>query len=38
MTVEHIALDAVGDLISSGELTDAKSIIGLTLALRRLGR
>jgi 8-oxo-dGTP pyrophosphatase MutT (NUDIX family) len=38
MTVEHLALDSVPDLIAAGELTDAKSVIGLTLTLRRLGR
>ena len=38
MTVERIALDDVPDLVGRGELTDAKSIIGLTLTLRRLGR
>lgn len=38
MSVEHVALDDVPGLIASGELTDAKSVIGLTLTLRRLGR
>jgi len=38
MTVEHVALDDLDHLIASGELTDAKSVIGLTLTLRRLGR
>jgi ADP-ribose pyrophosphatase len=38
MTIERIALDAVPELIARGELMDAKSIIGLTLALRHLGR
>jgi 8-oxo-dGTP pyrophosphatase MutT (NUDIX family) len=38
MSVEHIALDDVPELIVSGELTDAKSVIGLTLTMRRLGR
>ena len=32
MTIERIDLDAVSDLIASGELTDGKSIIGLLLA------
>lgn len=32
MTVERIALDAVPGMIASGAITDAKSIIGLTLA------
>ena len=36
MRVEHVALDEVPDLIARGELTDAKSIIGLTLARERL--
>ena len=35
MTIEHVALDALDDLVASGELTDAKSIIGLSLARRR---
>jgi 8-oxo-dGTP pyrophosphatase MutT (NUDIX family) len=38
MTIEEISIDDVPGLIASGELTDAKSIIGLTLTLRRLGR
>ena len=36
MTVEEIALDSVPDLIASGQLIDAKSIIGLTLAKQAL--
>jgi ADP-ribose pyrophosphatase len=36
MTVERIALDDVPSLIASGALTDAKSIIGLTLAREAL--
>lgn len=32
MTIEHVALDDVLGLVQRGELTDAKSIIGLTLA------
>jgi ADP-ribose pyrophosphatase len=32
MTVEEVALTAVGGLIRSGQILDAKSIIGLTLA------
>jgi len=36
MTVEHVALADVGVLIRQGRLTDAKSIIGLTLARERL--
>ena len=38
MTVERIPLHTVPELIATGELMDAKSIIGLTLALRHLGR
>lgn len=37
MTIERLDLDALDDLVASGELTDAKSIIGLSLARRRLG-
>lgn len=36
MTVEHVALDDVPAMIADGRLTDAKSIIGLTLARARL--
>ncbi len=36
MTVETVALDDVPDLIASGELVDAKSIIGLCLAREAL--
>ena len=36
MTVEQIALDAIPDLIASGALIDAKTIIGLCLARERL--
>ena len=35
MTIEHVALDALDELVTSGELTDAKSIIGLSLTRRR---
>lgn len=38
MTIERVALDDVPEMIASGELVDAKTIIGLTLALRHLGR
>jgi 8-oxo-dGDP phosphatase len=38
MTVERVPLDDVMGLIESGELRDAKSVIGVLLALRRLGR
>jgi hypothetical protein len=38
MTIEEVALAAVPGLISTGDIIDAKSIIGLTLtALRRGG-
>jgi ADP-ribose pyrophosphatase len=37
MTIEHVALEAVPDLIASGDLADAKSIIGLLMARERLG-
>jgi ADP-ribose diphosphatase len=36
MTIERVALDDVDDLIATGELIDAKSIIGLLLARRFL--
>jgi ADP-ribose pyrophosphatase len=38
MTIERVHLDDVLDLVAAGELRDAKTIIGLTLALRHLGR
>ncbi len=38
MTIERVALDDVPAMIAAGELSDAKTIIGLTLALRHLGR
>lgn len=38
MTIELVALDDVPEMIQQAEITDAKTIIGLTLALRRLGR
>jgi ADP-ribose pyrophosphatase len=38
MTIEHVPLDDVPAMIADGRLCDAKSVIGLTLALRRLGR
>lgn len=37
MTVERVPLDAVADLITEGEIVDAKTIIGLCLARERLG-
>jgi 8-oxo-dGTP pyrophosphatase MutT (NUDIX family) len=36
MTIERVPLDALPELIASGELVDAKSIIGLCLARERL--
>ena len=36
MTIERVPLDAVPDLVASGELVDAKSIVGLLLARERL--
>jgi hypothetical protein len=38
MTVEHVPLDEVPALLASGDLVDAKSIIGLLLAREHLGR
>jgi ADP-ribose pyrophosphatase len=38
MTVETVALADVPALIASGELTDAKTVIGLLLTMRTLGR
>ena len=38
MTVERVKLADVGAMIDRGEIRDAKTIIGLLLALRRLGR
>jgi ADP-ribose pyrophosphatase len=37
MTIEEVSLAAVPDLISTGEIIDAKSIIGLTLTTLRRG-
>ena len=37
MTVEHVALDDVPALIAAARITDAKTIIGLTLAREALG-
>lgn len=36
MTIEHVQMERVPELIEAGELVDAKSIIGLTLAAARL--
>jgi len=36
MTIERVKLDGVLDLIAKAEITDAKTIIGLTLTLQRL--
>ena len=38
LTVEQVRLDDVAGLIASGAIVDGKTIIGLELALRRLGR
>jgi ADP-ribose pyrophosphatase len=38
MTIERVALDRVPDLIASGELVDAKSIVGLLTAREHLRR
>ncbi|MDQ6614243.1 MAG: NUDIX hydrolase, partial [Actinomycetota bacterium] len=38
MTIERVPLDDVGTLIKNGEILDAKTIIGLTLAREALGR
>ena len=38
MTIERVPLDRIDDLIASGELVDAKSIIGLLLARQHLAR
>jgi len=38
MTIERVPVDDVAAMIASGALIDAKTIIGLTLALRHLGR
>jgi 8-oxo-dGTP pyrophosphatase MutT (NUDIX family) len=38
LTVESVALTDIDAMIAEGAIVDAKTIIGLTLALRRLGR
>jgi 8-oxo-dGTP pyrophosphatase MutT (NUDIX family) len=38
LTIERLPLDDAPALIARGEITDAKTIIGLSLTLRRLGR
>ncbi len=38
LTVERVRLDDVHDLIADGTITDAKTVIGLLTALRRLRR
>lgn len=38
LTVEQVALDDVPRMVAAGAIVDAKTIIGLELALRRLGR
>ena len=37
MTVERVALDRVPELVASGEIVDAKTVIGLCLARQALG-
>jgi 8-oxo-dGTP pyrophosphatase MutT (NUDIX family) len=38
MVIEHARLDDIPDMIADGRITDAKTIIGLLLTLRRLAR
>ena len=38
LTVERVPLDDVPGLLADGTITDAKTVIGLLTALRRLGR
>ena len=38
MTIERLALDEVAAAIASGQIEDAKTVIGLMMALRYLGR
>lgn len=38
MTIEHVPLERVDELVASGDLVDAKSIIGLLLARQFLAR
>ncbi|MBS1846758.1 MAG: NUDIX hydrolase [Actinobacteria bacterium] len=38
MEVVRVPIDEIPEMIARGELVDAKSIIGILLALRRLGR
>jgi ADP-ribose pyrophosphatase len=38
MTVERLALDEAMSLIDKGELRDAKTVVGILMTLRRLGR
>ncbi len=38
LTVERVPLDDVESMIADGTITDAKTVIGLLQALRRLGR
>lgn len=37
MTIERVPLDSVPELVTAGEIVDAKSIVGLLLARERLG-
>lgn len=36
MTIEHVRLDDIDELMASGQLQDAKSVIGMLVARRRL--
>ncbi len=38
MTIERVGLEEVAAMIDQGEIRDAKTIIGVLLALRRMGR
>lgn len=38
MTIERWPIDSVADAIAAGEIKDAKTVIGLLVALRHLGR
>jgi ADP-ribose pyrophosphatase len=38
MTIERVPLDSLADLVASGDLTDGKSIIALSLAREHLAR
>lgn len=38
MTIERWKLDSIGEAITSGQIKDAKTVVGLLAALRHLGR